>query len=54
MQYEGGVDGPNGMRDGTMRRRLVQDITSAGAILLIGCLGLGSDDFGEPASEGFM
>ena len=54
MRYEGGVDGSNGMRDGTTRRRLVQDIASAGAVLLAGCLGLGSDDFGEPASEGFM
>jgi len=40
------------MRDSTTRRRLIQGTASAGAVLLAGCLGLGSDDSGEPASEG--
>ena len=40
------------MRNSTTRRRLVQGTASAGAVLLAGCLGLGSDDSGEPASEG--
>jgi hypothetical protein len=42
------------MRDSTTRRRPVQDTASADAVPLAGCLDLGSDDSGEPASEGFM